>query len=577
MLYNTNESINSPVRQVLARVELYRDSSLVHTWTHEDRIKKITIERVGDETKFFGYGICQKANVHLIDKDKEITDYTTQDKLDIRFTTSDQEHGAYGFQDVLPSFQITRCNRDEITNELSITAYDALYYASNHTFSELELTAPYTVQNVANAIALLLTGKMGISTMTGTSSAWSLAYAEGANYSGSETLREVLDDIAEITQSIYYISQGDTLTFNTLTNDNQTTLTIQKDNYISLTNKANRRLGAITHTTELGDNISASGEQTGTTQYIRDNPFWNLRDDIDVLVQEAWDLVGGLTINQFDMVWRGNFYLCLGERFSMVGKDNEVFYSFLLNDVWEYDGGFRQKTQWVYSNTDSETASSPATLGDILKDTYAKVDKVNKEIELVAKDLETIPQEISELKLTTESIEATVRALDEEIDSVSGDIISINNEVSSIRLEADNISASVESITTATEEAIESMNNSLATITNKVQTSMTAEQVNIAITSALNNGVNSVTTTTGFTFNDEGLKITKNDSEIHTTITEDGMTVYKNNEAVLVANNEGVQAQDLHATTFLIIGTNSRFEDYDNNTRTGCFWIGGNK
>ncbi|MBE6782978.1 MAG: hypothetical protein E7536_03085 [Ruminococcaceae bacterium] len=62
--------------------------------------------------------------------------------------------------------------------------------------------------------------------------------------------------------------------------------------------------------------------------------------------------------------------------------------------------------------------------------------------------------------------------------------------------------------------------------------------------------------------------------EIKTQITEDGMTVYKNDEEVLVANNEGVKAEDLHATTYLIIGTNSRFEDYGNG-RTGCFWIGG--
>ena len=59
-----------------------------------------------------------------------------------------------------------------------------------------------------------------------------------------------------------------------------------------------------------------------------------------------------------------------------------------------------------------------------------------------------------------------------------------------------------------------------------------------------------------------------------TTITEDGMTVYKDEEAVLIADNEGVRAEDLHATTYLIIGTNSRFENYGDN-RTGCFWIGG--
>ena len=58
-----------------------------------------------------------------------------------------------------------------------------------------------------------------------------------------------------------------------------------------------------------------------------------------------------------------------------------------------------------------------------------------------------------------------------------------------------------------------------------------------------------------------------------TQITEDGMTVYKNEDAVLTANNTGVDAVNLHATTYLIIGNNSRLEDYGSD-RTGCFFIG---
>jgi hypothetical protein len=51
------------------------------------------------------------------------------------------------------------------------------------------------------------------------------------------------------------------------------------------------------------------------------------------------------------------------------------------------------------------------------------------------------------------------------------------------------------------------------------------------------------------------------------------MKVYKSSQEVLVADNLGVKAEDLHATTYLIVGNNSRFEDY-NSSRTGCFWIG---
>ena len=88
-------------------------------------------------------------------------------------------------------------------------------------------------------------------------------------------------------------------------------------------------------------------------------------------------------------------------------------------------------------------------------------------------------------------------------------------------------------------------------------------------------GVNKVTTTTGFTFNQDGLTISKSNVDITTDISEDGMRVSKDGQVVLTADNNGVEALNLHATTYLIIGENSRFEDYDNGSRTGCFWIGG--
>lgn len=80
---------------------------------------------------------------------------------------------------------------------------------------------------------------------------------------------------------------------------------------------------------------------------------------------------------------------------------------------------------------------------------------------------------------------------------------------------------------------------------------------------------------TSYKFGTEDLTIEKSGSDLKTRINEDGMRVYKGEEEVLRANNAGVDARNLHATTYLIVGKNSRFEDYDNGKRTGCFWIGG--
>ena len=91
-------------------------------------------------------------------------------------------------------------------------------------------------------------------------------------------------------------------------------------------------------------------------------------------------------------------------------------------------------------------------------------------------------------------------------------------------------------------------------------------------------GVTKVDTKTGISFDENGMEVNKTNSPTNTKITENGMTV-NNNETglpVLTANKDGVDAKNLHATTYLIVGGNSRFEDYevDGSKRTACFWIG---
>ena len=173
------------------------------------------------------------------------------------------------------------------------------------------------------------------------------------------------------------------------------------------------------------------------------------------------------------------------------------------------------------------------------------------------------------------------------INSIQGQQKTNTTDIAQLKVEKDKINASVSSIAQTQidlsntvidiQNGISEQNQSnaeqFATLTNKVDATMTSDEVQLAISTELENGVDKVTTSTGFTFNDEGLTISKSDSEMSTNIDEDGMSIFKGSEEVLTADNTGVNAKNLHATTYLIIGTNSRFEDYNGN-RTGCFWIG---
>ena len=193
-----------------------------------------------------------------------------------------------------------------------------------------------------------------------------------------------------------------------------------------------------------------------------------------------------------------------------------------------------------------------------------KVDKVDGK-GLSTNDYTTAEKD----KLASIENGANKTVVDTDLNSTSTNPV----ENKAIYAQFNSISAEVKQVKDDFNNNIEVVNEDIQTLTQKVNATMTAEDVKSQIQSELNNGVTKVETTTGFTFNDEGLTVSKSGNEMTTQITEDGMTVFRDNTAILIANNVGVDAVNLHATTYLIIGNNSRFEDYGEN-RTGCFWIG---
>lgn len=526
-----HDMLSAPSRKIKGKVELLNsDSTILKTFSYDGDLQSFTVDRTGGSNKFFGFGICQKLTAKILDKSRT-TKIEKGQGLKVAIGVGDEYFYPY------PTFFVDDVERDENTNDLTITAFDCISKTSNYTVGDLELTESYTIKQFTDMLAEFIGTTVNV--VSGNIAAFDILYTTGANFDGKEVLRDTLNAIAEATQTIYYMNSNCELTFRQLDKDGDPVLYIPKSQYFTLSSKTSHTLSTIAHVTELGENVHATNGNEGSVQYVRENPFWDLREDIDTLLQDAINVVGGTTINQFDCNWRGNFLLEVGDKIGLTTKDNQIIFGYVMDDSIKYSGGYSENTKWDYENRDVDSTSNASTLGDSLRYTYARVDKAAKKIDLVVSDVESHNESISSLNMATNNINATVSRIEQSIDS---EIQGITEEVTSIK--------------------------------NTVEAKMSADDVTLKITEELANGIDRVATTTGFTFDNSGLTIAKTDSEIKTQITEDGMSVYKESTPVLVANNEGVQAEDLHATTYLIIGNNSRFEDYGYN-RTGCFWIGG--
>ncbi len=139
-------------------------------------------------------------------------------------------------------------------------------------------------------------------------------------------------------------------------------------------------------------------------------------------------------------------------------------------------------------------------------------------------------------------------------------------------LRVDKQEQAIDALVSTTTSRMNDLSGQMDSITKEVATKMTSEQVSIEISEAIN-GIDSVRTSTGYTFDKDGLKIGKSGEEMTNLIDNTGMYVRRSGDDILTANNEGVDAINLRARQYLMIGANSRLEDYET-SRTACFFIG---
>ena len=516
-------------REVTGSVNIYEgvSATVTRTLLPSETLASFTIENSIPKGKFFGFAVSQKLTVTLINETSAIEKGT---KLIPFLGIKGQE------AQMLPAFFVDTVEIDTVNKKTIITAYDAIYFASNKRLEEVSIEYPLSIKFFATEIGEALGCYPDTDDIEDTLNIQ--LTQETVNTNGSENLYDILTAICEVTGTICRCGRGNRLEFISLSTTPVDT--ILPMTYFNFTSKEPVTLTKVASVTQLGENF-ISGTEEGFTQSLWDNPFLELREDTATILDTLHAKVNGLTMLPYTFESRGNPYYQVGDyvTVSTILGDKNIYW---FNETLNYGGGLRSTTNFEVEENEEPTAN-PTTLGESVKLTSAKVDKVNNEVNIVAGTSSENSQAISALRLNTESISASVTNLRE-----------------------------------ATEGALGTMNSDINTLTRKVEATMTPEAVDLKIQSAMANGVDSVTTTTGFTFNEEGLTISKTGSEMSTNIDEDGMSVSRGSTEVLTADNEGVIAYNLHAKTYLIIGENSRFEDYTNTNgeaRTGCFWIGG--
>lgn len=540
-MYNVSDSyldaFKAPSRHIYGQVECQTQNGSI-TMAPNGSLIKFSIEKTAPKGKLFGFAVSQKITIEAIGIFENIK---RGDKLIPSIESTDYNTDVV----LLPYFYVDTVEVNKVKNRTTINGYDILHKLDSVPISEFTFTYPVFALNYALDILEPVGGYCefnGINQLI----------REQPNLNGTESARSVLAALAEYTGSICYVSHGDTVKFRGMGGEDFTDV-LTADDYFDLTIGEVIRLTEIVSATELGDNYTYGSE--GFTQIMWENPFLNMNDDVAALVEAIGNKVLNTSTTAYTLSWRGCPAYELGDFVILQEKDGTAQYVRYLNEIITYGGGLKVTSEW--EPVEGEVANAaPTTLGETLKNVFAKVDKVNKQISLVVQE---------EVKKQVES-----GALDGPIGEI------VDDKMSEIQIDTDSIELSVlQKTQDYVNDEMSDVREDLNEIKQEVSMTLSKEDVEILIENSQTSNAQSVTTATGYTFNQDGLTISRTGTALSTQITEDGMTIYRNDDEILVADNQGVKATNLHATTYLIVGLNSRFEDYDNGKRTGCFWIGG--
>ena len=334
---------------------------------------------------------------------------------------------------------------------------------------------------------------------------------DGEKFDNSNTFRDVLDQIAQVAAGVIAF-KDDALCVLYLTDTGEV---IDASNLKTLTigEKYGPVNSIVLARTPQEDNIYARDNDSIAENGLTEIKIANnqiMDSHRDDFIGAILDRINGLYFWLYELESYGIGYLDLCDVFTLETLDGTQYKTIMLSSEMEITQGLTERCFLEAPEVTETDYTAASTTDKLLNKTILRVDKQAQEISAVVS----------------------------KTDTVAGDVEGIKT-----------------------------------TVTRMTEIMVDSDSVDIRISKAVGE-IDSITTATGYTFDEDGLRINKDGEEMENLLDNTGMYVNRGDDNILTANHEGVDAINLRSRQFLIIGDNSRIENYGTN-RTACFYIGG--
>nr|DAO80846.1 MAG TPA: hypothetical protein [Caudoviricetes sp.] len=443
-------------------------------------------------------------------------------------------------------------------DEIKVTGYDRMIrFMKTFKQLELQLTYPCKILKLVQRICEVC----GVELYSTDFYNADLDVTEDFFTAQELTYRDALEKVAQATLTTAFIEDNK---LNLYKVDNEVTEKLDKSYLTDLTIK--EKFGPVNALVlgrgDVEDNIEEidekSIEQNGRCEIRFDeNEFIEFQRE--KVIKGMFEQIKGIEYYSFEASDVGVMWLKPCACIELGDKEDSLYKAYYLKANITINTG-------ISSNIEAELPEQTNTEYKVT----TKEEKKTLKVERLAKKNEGLIQDLT-VETTDQSQKLTKHEqdIDKITNTVSTNTTNINNNYQEI-------------INKLGDKA---QKDDVISLENKVETIQNDTEYAIKVSEDIQaNGVSKVKTETGYTFDNDGLKIEKTNAKTKSKLNEAGLEINdatgSSEESLLFAGYDEkigetiVKSKNMTVEKYLTVGTYSRIEDYEEGT--GVFWIGGN-
>ena len=159
---------------------------------------------------------------------------------------------------------------------------------------------------------------------------------------------------------------------------------------------------------------------------------------------------------------------------------------------------------------------------------------------------------------------------DRYLKALSGKVLELQTDVDGLRLKNADAQGRAAQLEVNLEGLRSQVSRQEQGMTQLTQLQQDARELKLLV-QQLEESSGQVVTSTGYSFTDAGLQISKSGQEMESLMDHTGLYVRRGGQTILQASSRGVAAVDVTVDNYLVVGAHARFEDYEGGT--ACFYI----